>query len=46
MGRDVIYVRVASDPAELLDWMARYEPPAVGKWTELERRLVKRRAAS
>jgi uncharacterized protein (TIGR00730 family) len=27
---------VASEPAELLDRMAGYEPPAVGKWTELE----------
>ena len=26
---------VASDPAELLDRMAGYEPPTVGKWTEL-----------
>jgi uncharacterized protein (TIGR00730 family) len=27
---------VASDPAGLLDLMAGYEPPTVGKWTELE----------
>jgi uncharacterized protein (TIGR00730 family) len=27
---------VASEPAELLDRLAAYVPPAVGKWTELE----------
>jgi uncharacterized protein (TIGR00730 family) len=28
---------VASSPADLLDRLAAYEPPVVGKWTELER---------
>ena len=27
---------VASEPAELLDRLAAYEPPAVGKWLELD----------
>jgi uncharacterized protein (TIGR00730 family) len=27
---------VASEPAELLDRLGAYEPPTVGKWTELE----------
>ena len=27
---------VAGEPAELLDRLAAYEPPSVGKWTELE----------
>lgn len=29
-------LRVASEPAELLDRMAGYEQPTVGKWTELD----------
>ena len=29
---------VASEPAELLDRLAAYEPPAVGKWLELDER--------
>jgi uncharacterized protein (TIGR00730 family) len=29
---------VAEDPAELLDRLAAYEPPTVGKWVELDRR--------
>jgi hypothetical protein len=27
---------VADEPAELLDRLAAYEPPTVGKWLELE----------
>ena len=27
---------VADEPAELLDRLAAFEPPAVGKWLELE----------
>jgi hypothetical protein len=27
---------VASDPAELLDLLAAFEPPTVGKWLERE----------
>ena len=27
---------VAGEPAELLDRLAAYDPPTVGKWTELE----------
>jgi uncharacterized protein (TIGR00730 family) len=29
---------VAEEPAELLDRLAAYEPPTVGKWVELDRR--------
>ena len=31
---------VASEPAELLDRLAAYEPPAVGKWLELDETLT------
>jgi hypothetical protein len=27
---------VADDPAELLDRLAAFEPPRVGKWVELD----------
>ena len=29
---------LAEEPAELLDRLAAYEPPTVGKWVELDRR--------
>jgi len=31
-----LVLSVASDPSDLLDRLAAYVPPAVGKWTELE----------